>query len=92
MSEFKVGDRITTVHGWEYTVTAVGEKFLLVTRQGVGEQVRYKYECTIIPDTIKVELSRQDVEYWADCNPYGTGQASRFYAACRAALAKDNDE
>ena len=91
MSEFKVGDRITTVHGWEYTVTAVGEKFLLVTRQGVGEQVRYKYECTIIPDTIKVELSRQDVVVLAACT-YHTGPIARLYAACSAALAKENDE
>ena len=98
MSEFKVGDRIENANGREYTVTAVGERFLLVKDQkldiGIGEVVCFKSDCTIIPDTIKVELLREDVVYWAayctTCDD--TRQASRFYAACRAALARENEE
>ena len=91
MSEFKVGDRVKTEDGYKYTVTAVGETFLLVKNPKIGEVLQYKSECTIIPDTIKVELSREDVEDWASCSAY-SGPASRLYAACNAALAKENDE
>ena len=91
MSEFKVGDRIKNTNGSEYTVTAVGETHLLVKHQKIGEVFVYKSECTIIPDTIKVELSREDVEDWASCSAY-SGPASRLYAACNSTLAKENDE
>ena len=98
MSEFKVGDRVKTEDGYKYTVTAVGETFLLVKNQKLGEVLQYKSSCTIISDTIKVEMLREDVVYWAAyCTPsyesaFGTDPVFRLWSACNSTLAKENDE
>ncbi len=95
MTEFTVGQRVRNANGLEVTVAAVFEPDRYGTDILVRDRDNYVWlerssDCSPIPDTVTVELSREDAEGFAALDGYGH-RTGRLAAACRTALAAEKE-
>ena len=58
----KVGDRVKWNDKGPYTVVAVGKRLVVLEDTNGMEQAAYATALTLVPDTVTIEISREDAE------------------------------
>ena len=86
MTDYKVGRKAL----WGDTVVTVDYvgKYNIVFHTDYSEYAAGREFLTPIPDTVTIELSREDAEWWGENDGLWekNGRSSRVSAACRTAL------